>query len=595
MNDINVLKSFKLLKETLLLLIKYKKIYLFILLFLSICSGVLPYISLITSQNIMNYLQTMNGNFNSLLLLVIIYFTVIVTQMVIGSLYSYLLKKYNDYIFKELNILFLEKCSYLSYQDYENPRTYDILTRAEQQIGVRPISIINTFLNIISSFISFMSSLIILASWHLWSLIGFLILPILSYKYFVKINQKEFNTITNRTIKERQSWYFTYLMIKDYYIKEIKSLDLYQYFLNRYSKIKNEIYKEDIIINKRKSLFSFFYQLSNTIFSLVVVIVAMMEAFSGMILLGNFMTYISTSSKVESAITSITSSLFSIYTDLMYCQYLVTFFDLVNEREKNVKPGKKDIHDINTIELRNVSYRYPNSKNYALENISLKFEKGRKYVLVGENGSGKTTLIKILNGLYLDYEGDILVNGINLKNIDQFKYKKLISVIFQDYNNYELTARENIGLGDVSKIEDFNAVYEAATIGGSKDFIESLPNQFDQQLGNWFEGGIQLSGGQWQKIAISRALIKKAEVSFFDEPTASLDPSSEYMFFNNLTKYSNNKITVFVTHRFTNARIADKVFVFKNGQIVETGNHEELLNKNGLYCSLYNLQIGKNK
>ena len=307
------------------------------------------------------------------------------------------------------------------------------------------------------------------------------------------------------------------------------------------------------------------------------------------------MTYISTSSKVESAITSITSSLFSIYTDLMYCQYLVTFFDLVNEREKNVKPGKKDIHDINTIELRNVSYRYPNSKNYALENISLKFEKGRKYVLVGENGSGKTTLIKILNGLYLDYEGDILVNGINLKNIDQFKYKKLISVIFQDYNNYELTARENIGLGDVSKIEDFNAVYEAATIGGSKDFIESLPNQFDQQLGNWFEGGIQLSGGQWQKIAISRALIKKAEVSFFDEPTASLDPSSEYMFFNNLTKYSNNKITVFVTHRFTNARIADKVFVFKNGQIVETGNHEELLNKNGLYCSLYNLQIGKNK
>ena len=375
MNDINVLKSFKLLKETLLLLIKYKKIYLFILLFLSICSGVLPYVSLITSQNIMNYLQTMNGNFNSLLLLVIIYFTVIVTQMVIGSLYSYLLKKYNDYIFKELNILFLEKCSYLSYQDYENPRTYDILTRAEQQIGVRPISIINTFLNIISSFISFMSSLIILASWHLWSLIGFLILPILSYKYFVKINQKEFNTITNRTIKERQSWYFTYLMIKDYYIKEIKSLDLYQYFLNRYSKIKNEIYKEDIIINKRKSLFSFFYQLSNTIFSLVVVIVAMMEAFSGMILLGNFMTYISTSSKVESAITSITSSLFSIYTDLMYCQYLVTFFDLVNEREKNVKPGKKDIHDINTIELRNVSYRYPNSKNYALENISLKFEK----------------------------------------------------------------------------------------------------------------------------------------------------------------------------------------------------------------------------
>ncbi len=595
MNDINVLKSFKLLKETLLLLIKYKKIYLFILLFLSICSGVLPYVSLITSQNIMNYLQTMNGNFNSLLLLVIIYFTVIVTQMVIGSLYSYLLKKYNDYIFKELNILFLEKCSYLSYQDYENPRTYDILTRAEQQIGVRPISIINTFLNIISSFISFMSSLIILASWHLWSLIGFLILPILSYKYFVKINQKEFNTITNRTIKERQSWYFTYLMIKDYYIKEIKSLDLYQYFLNRYSKIKNEIYKEDIIINKRKSLFSFFYQLSNTIFSLVVVIVAMMEAFSGMILLGNFMTYISTSSKVESAITSITSSLFSIYTDLMYCQYLVTFFDLVNEREKNVKPVKKEIHDINTIELRNVSYRYPNSKNYALENISLKFEKGRKYVLVGENGSGKTTLIKILNGLYLDYEGDILVNGINLKNIDQSKYKKLISVIFQDYNNYELTARENIGLGDVSKIEDFNAVYEAATIGGSKDFIESLPNQFDQQLGNWFEGGIQLSGGQWQKIAISRALIKKAEVSFFDEPTASLDPSSEYMFFNNLTKYSNNKITVFVTHRFTNARIADKVFVFKNGQIVETGNHEELLNKNGLYCSLYNLQIGKNK
>ena len=256
----------------------------------------------------------------------------------------------------------------------------------------------------------------------------------------------------------------------------------------------------------------------------------------------------------------------------------------------------KKIHlnkQIEKIEMINVSYKYPGKKNYVLKDINLTLKKGEIVVLVGENGSGKTTLIKLLNGLYDNYEGDILINGINLKEIDRESIRTKMSTLFQDYNKYQFSVKENIGFGDITEIESFDKIQDSAKKATANDFIEKLENKYNQQLGTWFKEGVQLSGGQWQKLAIARLYMKGGDVFILDEPTASLDPRSEFHFFNEFKKNVENRISLFITHRFINANISNRIIVLSNGKIVENGNHNDLMRLNGIYKKMYDLQHSK--
>lgn len=580
------------IKDTMKILFRYEKKYIFLLLFFNVCLSILPFLSIVISQQMLNMLQ-IGGTVRNLIYILILYSSIKLVSLVLNSLNSYFLVKYNDYLYYHLNVLFLNKCAELDYQDFENPQIYDALQRAEQQIGVRSISLFKNILSLISGIVSFVISLFILSNWHLWSLLGFIILPIAAYKYFMEINKKEYDTIYKRAEKERRSWYLTHLIIKDYFVKEVKMLDLSDYLINKFDKIKNEIFKENIILNKRKITFNFLYQLLNTMFSLVIIAFAMMETLASKLLLGNLMTYINTTGKVESAINNIASSCFSIYTDSTYCEYILSFFRLLEKRERSLEHERIKIDHIKTVELKNVSYKYKNNKEYSLKDISLVLNNGEINALVGENGSGKTTLIKILTGLYLDYEGLVLVNGIDLKKIDIKDYQSKMSTVFQDYNNYEFDAKDNIAVGNIREIDNIENTKRAAKLTGAHNIIEKLPRQYYQQLGNWFSGGIQLSGGQWQKIAIARSLVKEAGMYILDEPTAALDPSAEYSFFKNFRNNIVDKIGVFVTHRFSNVKIADNIFVLKGGKLIERGTHENLMMRNGDYAKLYNIQIGE--
>ena len=245
---------------------------------------------------------------------------------------------------------------------------------------------------------------------------------------------------------------------------------------------------------------------------------------------------------------------------------------------------------IERIELINVSYKYQGQKEYALKNINLTLMKNEIAVLVGENGSGKTTLIKLLNGLYDDYEGVILINNIDLKEIDKESIRTKISTLFQDYNKYQFSVEENIGFGDIAEINNHDKIKTAAIQATADDFILKLNNKYNQQLGTWFKNGTQLSGGQWQKLAIARLYMKGGDVYILDEPTASLDPKSEYYFFNQLKKNTNNKISLFITHRFVNANISNNIIVMSHGEIVESGSHDQLMNLNGIYKKMYDFQ-----
>lgn len=578
--------------ETLKILSKYNKKYIIILIIANIVISFLPFLSIIISQEMLNMLQ-IGTSVKQLIIIIMMYSSIKLVSLILNNVNTYYLTKYNDYLYYQLNVLFLNKCSELDYQDFENPLIYDSLQRAEQQIGVRPFSMVKNMLSLMSGIISFVISMVILSNWHLWSLIGFIILPIASYKYFVEINKKEYDTVYKRAEKERKTWYLTHLIIKDYFIKEVKMLNLSKYFIGKFDKLKSDIFNENVVLNKRKVIFNFLYQTLNTVFSLIIVAIAMLETLSSKILLGNLMTYINTTAKVETAVTSIASSCFALYTDSVYCEYILSFFRILKEREKRENEIKIQLDHIDQIELINVSYKYKNRKEFSLKNISLRLESGQINALVGENGSGKTTLIKILTGLYLDYGGTILVNGIDLKKLDIKDYQQKMSTVFQDYNNYEFDVKDNIGVGNVKEIDNINNIKRASKLTGADKVIEKLPNKYTQQLGNWFTGGIQLSGGQWQKIAIARSLTKDASMYILDEPTAALDPSAEYTFFKNFKSNIINKIGVFVTHRFSNVKIADNIFVLKDGILIENGSHKELMNKGNEYAKLYKIQIGE--
>lgn len=572
------------------LLLKLKKSYLIVIITLSIFIAIIPFITLLLSQLLLNSLQNGNVLLNELIGILVIYITFQFFGAMSNVLNTYIQGKYNEYASCELSKYFDRLCSKLSIRDFENDNIYDMIQRAEYEMGMRPITVLNHFISLINGIFGISFSIIILINWHIWILIGFIILPIACFKYFKIVSEIEYKTIYERTSVQRKSWYLTYLLTKDYYIKEVRTLGLTNFLLKEKFKIKDLIFNQNTNILKKKSKFKLLYQFLNFLFLFAIILIALMEAYNKTIMIGNFTTYITTSSKVENYINVIADSLFNLYSDSLYCSNIVTFIEHVNQNYKSNQEGIRINDKITTIQLKNVSYKYPNTNQYALKNINLSLSSNDIVAFVGENGSGKTTLIKIILGLYTDYEGEILINDKELKEIDHSDYLNRISTIFQDYNNYEFTVQENIRYGDPKHEVSFETMLNAAKLTRASDFIEKLPKAYNQQVGNWFAGGVQLSGGQWQKLALARGLVKKSDVYIFDEPTSSLDPTSEFHFFKNMLEVFKNNIGLFVTHRFINAKLANKILVFKDGNIIEIGSHEDLIKNKRYYYNMYILQ-----
>lgn len=576
------------------IIMQYKKKYLILIVLFSVLQAILPFLSLYISQSILNFIQTGVNAVDSYIKYIAMFILINISISISKQLNAHYLNLYRDYLYYELNCLIMNKTNDLSLADYENPEMYNSIQRAEQEIGIRPFNIISTLVGMISSVITLFSSLLILLQWHWFSILGFIVLPFLTFSYFKKISEYEYQTKYNRSTNERKSWYISHLLTKDRFIKEIKLFDLNEYLVERFKDYRFKFHQQNKYIFFKKDSFSLAYQLTNTLISSFLAILAFYEAIIGYILVGNVMTYINVVSKIENAISAIVVSYFSLVQDNMYVENIRTYLTYENKTLNNIVSEKQKIKEIKKIKIINLSFKYPNSKEKVLDKINLEICAGENFALVGKNGSGKTTLIKILCGLYDNYEGAIYVNDINLRNIEMSSYKKLISAIFQDYNCYEFTAKENISFGDIQNFDDLTRVREAAKISGADEFISKLPMGINQQLGNWFEEGIQLSGGQWQKIAISRAFMKKSHLLILDEPSASLDPISEYNFYEKIIHEDTGNIKIFITHRFNNAKFTDKIIVMDKGKIVEFGSHESLIKNKQLYYKMYSISSHNN-
>lgn len=567
-------------------LIKDLKLSLLIVcLFLCVINVILPYITMINTQEIINRIQ-IGLSIRLILKRLIIFLILGILYIISSNLYNFLILKYKEYLYLELNKKFLDNSLKFNLKDFENPEVYNIIQRAEQEIGIRPYNIIISLLSIISQSVNLISAFLILTKWHLTLIIGFILLASFASKYFISISKNEYDILMNRTNYERKSWYISHLLIKDEYIKEVRLFGLSKYLIQQFIELRSRFFKENVDVLKRQYIFSEIYQLMNYVISFFIIFLAIYESTQGIILVGTAMTYINTSSKIENAIQNIVSNIFGIYKDSLYIDNIKKYFNY----ESNKFYGNKTLKNITTIEFVNVSFKYPNREVYAIRNTSFKIKKGEILAIVGENGSGKTTIIKLLNGLYDEYEGNILINGIEIREIDKQSLRNCLATLFQDYNKYQFTIKENIGFGSIDNLDDIEKIKYSAKKGGADQFINCLPNNYTQQVGYWFEGGTQLSGGQWQKLGLSRLFMKNADCLILDEPTASLDPFSELEIFKQLYQNSNEKINIIITHRFINTVFANKIIVLKNGEIIEKGKHDELLKQDGFYKDMFDIQ-----
>lgn len=381
------------------------------------------------------------------------------------------------------------------------------------------------------------SSCIVLFYWKWWTVFLLILVPSLSTVRLIKQGQAEYMVQKNRTPLTRKRWYYNYLLTKDITFKEIKFYSLSNHFLDKYKDLSSRFYNEDKKLLISRCKLTLFFDFINLLSISFINILIILSALAKEILIGNLFTYFRAVTLTQSSSMSILNMLFKLYQNNLFINNLFEFLDLDSDISKSLEDGVKlnktklKLNTIDRIEFKNVSFKYPNSENYALKNVSFVLTKGETIALVGENGSGKTTLIKLLIGLYSLSSGSIMINDKNICEYDIESLRNCISVVFQDFIKYELTARENIAFGSLKYFEDTDKIIDLSKKCGIYECINSLPNKLDNQLGVWFANGVQLSGGQWQKIALSRAFIRDSQLFILDEPTAALDPISEKKIF----------------------------------------------------------------
>ena len=489
----------------------------------------------------------------------------------------------------KINVMILEKALTLELGHFEDSEYYDKLVRARREASSRPLSLIVKTFDLFRDVITLVTIGIFLFQFSAWASILLLIAGVPAFAAENKFSGEAFRNQRRRSAERRLQVYLEMVLTREDGVKEVKLFQLGKHFLKRYIDIFNRIYREDKSLVLRRTAWGYIFGLLASLSFYFAYGWVGFSAILGVITIGQMTMYIAQFRIGQNAVTSSLTAINGMYEDNLYLSNLDEYMN----HEVPELSGTKAYGPIrgDGVRFEDVSFIYPGSAKPALDKISIHIKQGESLAIVGENGSGKTTLIKLLTRLYKPTSGRIFLEGLDLEEWDIDVLRKKVGVIFQDFNRYQLVVGENIGIGDIKDTDDLERVQEAAQKGMADSFIKDLPDAYSTQLGAWFKNGRELSGGQWQKIALSRAFMRKsADILVLDEPTAAIDAKAEAEIFAHFRELTKNRISIIISHRFSTVRMADHIIVFEKGRVVEEGSHPELIEKQGIYENLFQLQ-----
>ena len=493
----------------------------------------------------------------------------------------------------------LKKANTLDLAFFENPEFYDKMRQATNQSTYQPVSLISQTFGFGQTIVTLVSLIFLLVHLAWWLAIVALIVPIPAFFSSTRYGWRGYQLMRRQSPERRLMAYFVTLMTTDTYNKEVKLFNLGDFFIGKFWDLATVLYKQDRKLLLRRYNINFLWTSLTVISNTAIYLYVALQTVAGRITLGGLTLYTQTAVQVGQNFQSLLNGISNTYENTLYVNMLFDFLEYQPEIISPPEPKPVEVPmDIDglEIEFRDVSFTYPGKDpetQAALKHASFTIQAGEAIALVGRNGAGKTTLVKLLTRLYDPDEGEIFIGGRNIKEYDLKELREQVGVIFQDYVNYYMTAQENIGVGRIAHIEQRDLVMSAASKSGASTVIEKLPNGYDTMLGRWFKDlkeSTQLSGGEWQKIALARAFMRDARILVLDEPTSALDAQAEYEVFTKFRELTRGKTAVFISHRFSTVRLADRIFVIENGSIIESGSHEELIALNGRYAELFNLQ-----
>ena len=490
-----------------------------------------------------------------------------------------------------INSQIIRKALDLDLVYFEQAEFYDKLQNARREADWRALRIVTGSFGLIQSTITLISFAVLLIRFSPWLtliLFGATLPSFLAQERFARLS---FRMLSWRAPERRKMSYYEHLLTVDSYVKEIKLFGVGDNLLNRYGTMFNKFFKEDTDLAVKRSAASIGLGLLSSLSYYGAYSWIVLRTVAQSITLGDMTLYLSVFRQSQGTFAALFGGVAELYENSLFMSNLFAFLDLKPQMAPSADAHPVPTHLKQGIEFRNVSFQYPGRKEYALRNVNLKIRPGEKIALVGTNGAGKTTLIKLLTRLYDPTEGQIMLDGIDLRDYDLPQWRNKIGVIFQDFVRYHLTANENIGLGQVEALEDHTRIIQAAEKGGADAIVRELPEGYETMLGKWFKDGHDLSGGEWQKVALSRAFMRDAELLVLDEPTASLDAQQEYQIFQRFRELTADKMAILISHRFSTVRMADRIAVISDGTIAELGSHEELMAiEGGTYQHLFNIQ-----